>query len=326
MRLFRPAAARSRRERTAGLRAAGALVLVLGLLGAGPAAAQTYAVVKTAEGIPPFEEAVQGLKGAAGGTAIEESLDADPSRWAKVQEKLAKKSPTIWVPVGPLALKQAAGVGAPVVFVMVATPEQSLPGGSASNVCGVTLRIGVDAQLREIRALLPNAKKLGVLYDPSNSTSVQEVKDAKAAGAGLGFSFVEGTMSDPGQLAARLGEVLAGGVDALWLIADRTVTPPRDQDAFKYVAATTAKAGVPVVGYADKLTEAGALFSLGQDYADIGAQAGEMVRRVAAGESPSAIGIQNARKVSLSVNTRVAGALGISLPAEALSRAAATFD
>jgi putative ABC transport system substrate-binding protein len=120
--------------------------------------------------------------------------------------------------------------------------------------------------------------------------------------------------------------VLGGGVDALWLIADRTVTPPRDQDAFKYVATTTAKAGVPVVGYADKLTEAGALFSLGQDYADIGAQAGEMVKRVAAGEAPSAIGIQNARKVSLSVNTRVAGALGISLPADALARAAATFD
>jgi ABC-type uncharacterized transport system substrate-binding protein len=301
-----------------------ALALLLGL--ASSAAAQTYAIVKTTDDLPPFEAAIEGLKGSAGGNAVVESLSADAGRWAKVRDKLAKKSPSIWVPVGPLALKQAASVDAPVVFVMVATPERSLPGGAADNVCGVTLRLAIDVQLKEVRNLLPNAKKLGVLYDPSNAVSAREIKQAQAAAGGLGFTIVPAQVTDAGQLASKLDEVLAAGIDALWLIADRTVTPPRNQDAFKYVAETTAKAGVPVVGYANKLTQNGALFSLGPDYEDIGAQAGEMVRRVAGGAEPSELGIENARKVSLSVNTRVASALGIILPAEALKRAAAKFD
>lgn len=316
---------RSLWERTAGVRSAAAAALLAWGLAAG-ADAQTYAIVKTTDDIPPFEEAIDGLKATAGGTALIDSLSADAERWGKVRDKLAKKSPSVWVPVGPLALKQVAEVDAPVVFVMVATPERSLPAGKADNVCGVTLRLSIDVQLREIRKLLPDAKTLGMLYDPSNGVSAREVKEAEAAAGGLGFSIVKGEMTDAAELAGKLDEVLGGGIDALWLIADRTVTPPRNQDAFKYLAETTAKSGVPVVGYADKLTQNGALFSLGPDYADIGAQAGEMVKRVAAGAAPAEIGIQNARKVSLSVNTRVASALGISLPAQALSRAAATFD
>ena len=309
--------------RKPGLRA-GLLLLWLGL--ASSAAAQTYAIVKTTDDIPPFDAAIAGLKETAGGSAVIGSLGADPGRWEKVRDKLAKKSPTIWVPVGPLALKQAAGLDAPIVFTMVATPERSLPGGSADNVCGVTMRLSIDVQLREIRSLLPKAKKLGVLYDPSNAVSARAVKQAESAAGALGFTLVKGEMTDAGQLSRELDEVLGGGIDALWLIADRTVMPPRSQDAFKYVAETTAKAGVPVVAYAQKLTQAGALFSLGPDYADIGAQAGEMLKKVAGGAKPSELGIENARTVSLSVNTRVASALGISLPAEALERAAMKFD
>jgi putative ABC transport system substrate-binding protein len=306
-----------------------ALLALAGLaaaLPAAPGAAQTYAIVRTTEGIPPFEDAIASLKRTAGGDAVEESLEADEGRWPKVREKLSKKSPTIWVPVGPLALKAVAEVDAPVVFVMVATPEQSLPGGSAPNVAGVSLRLAVDVQLKEVTKLLPQAKRLGVLFDPTNPVSVREVEQGRVVASRMGLSLVERTMSEPGRLAASLEQLLAADIDVLWLIADRTVTPPRNQDAFKYIAVTTAKAGVPVVGYADKLTQGGALFSVGPDFSDIGAQAGEMVKRVAAGTPPSDIGIENARKVSLSVNTRVAGALGITLPAEALSRATSTFD
>ena len=89
---------------------------------------------------------------------------------------------------------------------------------------------------------------------------------------------------------------------------------------------TAAKEGVPVIAYADKLTQAGALFSLGPDFEDIGAQAGDIVNQIRAGSPPSTIGIQSARKAALTINKRVATALGIDIPADAYKRAAATYD
>ena len=80
-------------------------------------------------------------------------------------------------------------------------------------------------------------------------------------------------------------------------------------------------AGIPFVGYAEKHTQSGALFSASPDYEDIGAQAGELVNRILGGERPSALGILPARTALLSINRNVARTLGISLSAEVEQRA-----
>ena len=216
---------------------------------------------------------------------------------------------------------EAERMGDPAALLTVAThPEKALPAG-APNVAGVTISLGVDVQLAKIKAVLPSAKKLGMLHDPGQKAAAREVEAAMAAAPGMGIELAVVRMTSSRELGSALQRVLDQGVDALWLIADRTVTPPRNDDAFKYIVETCLKGGVPVIGYAGKLTQRGALFSLGPDFADIGAQAGEMVEQVAAGVDPASLGIQSARKVALSVNKRVASTLGIRLAGDPVAGA-----
>ena len=284
--------------------------------------AGALAVVKTTDGIGPFDEAIRAMVKVADGEVLVESLRADADRWEAVNRKLEKRPPSALVAVGPLALRVAARAGRPepIVFMMVATPEDSVP-ETSRRVCGVTLRLPVALQIAEIRRILPGAASLGVLYDPSNPSSVRELEEARTAVLEHGFTIEAVPMAAAGELGDALRTVLARGVDALWLIADRTVTPRGDRQAFKFIAETSTKAGVPVVSYAAKHAQAGALFSLGPDYADVGTQAGELVNLVTRGRAPGDIGVRTARKARLSLNMKVARILGITFPAESVGRA-----
>lgn len=297
--------------------------IVLGLLMIGGAArAQAVAVVRTADGIPIFEQAIDRLKKDLDDVQVD-SLDADPDRWRKVHDRLSRKTPAVWVPVGPLALSVAVAEGSarPIVFMMVPAPDEaSLAGGS---VAGVTLRVDSAVQLREIRTLLPDARRLGIVHDPAQSGA--EVAAARRAAAGAGVTLEVVAIDDTSELGGALQELLAKQIDAVWLVPDRTVTPPRQPEVIEFLTSTAAKAGVPVVGYAEKLTQRGALFSLAPDYAEVGTQASEMIQRVLAGESPASVGIQDARATALSVNLKVAGTLGIELPDDVEQRAASVF-
>jgi putative ABC transport system substrate-binding protein len=186
------------------------------------------------------------------------------------------------------------------------------------------MRLGIDVQLKELKALLPAVKRLGVLYDPANSAN--DVKEADKVAGALGMQLVTATMADVRELGGALKNLLEQKIDALWLLADPTVTPPGNSEAFEYVAANTLQAGVPVVGYAEKLTQGGALLSIGPDYGDIGKQAGEMVKAILTGSSPDQVGIQNARKAALTINKKVAATLGVELPADAQARAVQVFQ
>lgn len=288
------------------------------------ARADGVAVVKTADGVPEFDMALDALRRTVSAPLHVESLAADRERWPRVREKLTRREPVVWVALGRLALHllMAEPPPEPVVFLMVATPRQILPEG-ATGVAGVTVRPRPDDQLRELSTLLPSVRRLGVLFDPSHSAP--EVTALQEAARARGLTVETAQMSDPTELGGSLRSLLSRQVDVLFLVPDRTVTPPGNREAFEFIAGATIRAGLPVIGYASKLTENGALLSLGPDYADIGAQAGEIVTRVLAGENADDIGIQSARTVQLTLNMKVASTLGISLPDGTRERAAQVF-
>ncbi|MEM7246786.1 MAG: ABC transporter substrate-binding protein [Acidobacteriota bacterium] len=298
----------------------GLLALLVSLPSA-PGWAEGVGVVKTAE-ISIFDRAVKAFEKELGGSVHEASLDSDRGRWPKVSEQLKKKEVDVWVPLGPLALEMTsqANTEQPVVFMMVFNPAKSLP-ASSKNVAGVTMRVSVDVQLEEIRRLLPDRKKVGVIHDPTIATSAADVARAREIAPGLGLEVLVKSIGDSTELGSALNGLLADGIDVLWLVVDRTVTPPRDSRPFEFITETTGKAGVPIVGYAPRLAKAGALLALGPDYDDIGAQAAEIVTQVQAGTAPADIGVQNARKFALSVNQKVAKTLGITLAKKDLADA-----
>jgi putative ABC transport system substrate-binding protein len=70
---------------------------------------------------------------------------------------------------------------------------------------------------------------------------------------------------------------------------------------------------VPVVAFAGKYVDEGALASLDIDGFDMGKQGGEMANRILDGIRPADIPNTEARKAVLKVNRKVAQKLGINL-------------
>ena len=84
-----------------------------------------------------------------------------------------------------------------------------------------------------------------------------------------------------------------------------------DAVSIKYLLKYSATEGVPLIGYSAGFTRSGALLSLAGDDRDMGHQAAELAKRVAAGEEPPRV--QPPRHILTFFNLRVAERLRIAI-------------
>jgi putative ABC transport system substrate-binding protein len=172
------------------------------------------------------------------------------------------------------------------------------------------------AQLRMLREALPQAKRVGLLYNPAQSKALAERYSEVAAQAGLTVSRAE--VADA-RAVATLARALMGRVDVLWLLPDSTVVT---SETFPFLLQRSFEVKVPLVGFSESLCRAGALLALEVSPTELGQHAAKAAQRLLAGASTAATaGEPNLG--SLCLNARAASLLGLRLP-EAL-RARATL-
>lgn len=173
---------------------------------------------------------------------------------------------------------------------------------------GVSLVIPAADTLDALQRAAPRAKRIGIIYDPSNSQrSVKEMTDAaRAAGMQVVARPVRSASEVP-----RAAEELRGKIDALYAPVDGTVYSPQSA---KYVLLFAVRNAIPVAGFSSNLVAAGALLALYPDYTDIGRQAGYIALRVLLGEAPGRIPVAAPRKSLLALNLNVARTLGLTIP------------
>ena len=114
----------------------------------------------------------------------------------------------------------------PVVFSAVSDPvsaglakEDKTPEG---NITGTADTLPVEAQLKMIREVLPDATKIGILYTTSEANSLSTIETYKELADDYGFEIVESginTLADVDMAAADL----AAKVDCISNLTDNTV-------------------------------------------------------------------------------------------------------
>jgi putative ABC transport system substrate-binding protein len=82
---------------------------------------------------------------------------------------------------------------------------------------------------------------------------------------------------------------------------------------------------IPLVGLSSSWVKAGALYALEWDYADLGAQAGEMALGILRGARPSAIPTAPPRKTFYTLNLKTAEQMKIQFSDEQKARARAIY-
>lgn len=209
--------------------------------------------------------------------------------------------------------------GIPVIFNAVSDPVQAKLAVSETEamdgITGVSDKLPVEAQLALIREMLPDAKKIGILYTTSEANSVSTIADYKAKVADYGFELVEVGISNASEIP-QAADVLVSQVDCVTNMTDNTVVANLPVLIEKATAA-----GIPVFGSEEEQVGNGCVASAGIDYIELGKKAGVIAARVLRGEDISSIPFETMTESKITINPDAAAAINVEIPQSITDRA-----
>ena len=225
----------------------------------------------------------------------------------------------IATPMAQACYNAAAGA-IPTIFTAVTDPVAagfaSADGTAAGEVTGTSDALPIKAQLETIRAMLPDAKKIGILYTTSEVNSISAIEIYKSLAGDYGFEIVESGISTTADIPLAL-DALLGKVDCLTNLTDNTVV-----SALALVLDKANAAGKPVFGSEIEQVKLGCVAAEGLDYIALGRQTGLMAAKVLKGEAKaSEIPYEIITEPGLYVNTEALAKFGIVLSDELKARA-----
>lgn len=287
-------------------------LLLLPLLGAplaasGAAAAGTGVVILTDGRVAQYREALEAAQEALREAAVIDLGAADAA--ARVQ----KAAVILAIGQRAVQLAMASAPSVPVVTCMVL-------GGAVTGsrtLTGLRLEVSPDVQLGAFRRVHAGLKRLGVIYQPK--VSGDYVAEAERAAGGLGISLVTRPVADARAVRSALPE-LAASIDALWLLPDPQLITP---EMMNFLLVFTLERKLPLLGFFDSLTRAGALASVAPDYRAIGQRAAKLASELAARPAESRVPVPPmiGSPGTLSINLKTARQLGIEVPADVVAAA-----
>jgi putative tryptophan/tyrosine transport system substrate-binding protein len=278
-------------------------------------------------GRAPFEANLaafqQGLK--EGGYVVGQNV-AIEYRWAEgkidllpelAADLVRRKVNVIAAAGGPasnLAAKNATTT-IPVVFATRADPVKMglvtnvrRPGGNVTGITFFSEELGAKA-LSLLRDLVPGAKTVGLMVNPSNPETPRRAADAVAAARTLGLTMEVVHAGTPPDIDKAFGLLSERRVGALLLGADAFYGGRIQQ-----IVSLAARHKMPAMYYRREFAEAGGLASYGASVIDAWRQAGVYVARVLKGEKPGDLPVMQAAKFEFVLNLKTARALGIDVP------------
>jgi len=250
-----------------------------------------------------------------------QNAQGDVTNAQTIARKFADEKVDIIFAIATPAAQAAANVTKeiPILITAVTDPvsaglAQSLekPGG---NVTGTTDMNPVADQIKLVKELVPNAEKVGILYNAGEINSQIQVDIAKETAKELGITIVEATVSNSSEVN-QAAQSLVGRVDAIYVPTDNTIV-----SAIGAVIKVANDNKIPVIGSESGQVEAGAIATKGIDYKDLGKQTGRVAVEVINGKKPQDIPIKGSENISLIINQKAADAIGLTIPKELLDKA-----
>jgi putative tryptophan/tyrosine transport system substrate-binding protein len=262
--------------------------------------------------IKPYNDALQGCRSVC--KAKTQKLISSGLSEAEIVRKVRKARPDLIIAIGQDALVKASSIrDVPVVYIMVLNPESLIQ--ENVNITGVCLNIEPEKQLAQLRMILPHAKTIGLLFDPSRSGIF--IGKAYNAASLMGINLLTKAVYSSREAIASI-EDLKGKVDALWLIPDITVVNPA---TIELLLLSAIENRIPVFTFSEKILGKGALLSMEVDAVEAGRQAGEIVKRVLAGGNMKNLEKEYARASILTINPIIAKKLGINISDNTIKQA-----
>ena len=223
--------------------------------------------------------------------------------------QLKRNGTKVVIALGRQGVKIASGLDREIAVVVGGV--LSVPEAESRNLTGISLTPDPALLFSFLKKLLPNVKKVTVIYDPQNNGWL--LKLAQAAATAQGLDLVAHVAPDLATAAHLYEAVFAAAdsrLDAIWLPHD--VTTVDEATILPLVLKESWSRGIPVFSSSFLHVKKGVLFALYPNNLELGRDLANSALGVLAGE-PRKRGMSPLRRVYTAVNLRTAGHIGLNI-------------
>jgi putative ABC transport system substrate-binding protein len=205
--------------------------------------------------------------------------------------------------------------GDPVRSGLVASLNR--PGGNVTAVGLFTFSLGTK-RFELLRELIPNAKVIAVLANPSDPDpeAATDLKEVEIAARAVGQQLSVLNASSEHDFEPAFATISQQGAGALLVMADPFFNSRRAQ-----LIALAARHAIPAIYEWREFAAAGGLMSYGSSLPEAYRQMGIYAGKILKGANPADLPVFQAVKIELVINFKTAKTLGLTFPITLLGRA-----
>jgi len=253
------------------------------------------------------------------------SAEGEMGRLPELTKELVAVAPDVIFAVGtpPVMALKSSGTSIPVVFAGVADDPvrsglvKSFP-HPGTNFTGM-LNVGLDIaakRMQLLKEMVPSIRRAGVLRQAGNVASVAIVDEILRSAPAVGIEVVPFDFRRAEDLPEAVEQVERRGAQALILTADAILVANR-----RTIIDLARQKRLPTMySYPFEAIEGG-LISYGPDIESNYRDAATYVDKILRGEKAADLPVQQPTRLSLVINLKTAGAVGIKVPPMLLARA-----
>lgn len=210
----------------------------------------------------------------------------------------------------------------PIVFSLVADPvggglieSLSRPGGNVTGFIVWDLSIG-GKWIQLLQEIAPDLRRIGIMYNPDSTPYAPPLITSAKDAATRNVAVVECLVRNEKEIEGAASLLASEPHGGLLIIPEPFTNAHRDQ-----IIATSARFKLPTINPVFGAANRGALISYTFAFDVMMRQPVTYIDRILRGESPRSLPVQAPTKYVLSINLKVANALGLNVPSTLLALA-----
>src|SRR5262245_57152055 len=190
------------------------------------------------------------------------------------------------------------------------------PGGNVTGLTNLSVELG-GKRLELLKEAVPKLARVAVLYDPTVSPSVIQVKEIlPVAARALGLTLRSWEVRDAGGFEKVFAALSKERRDGLYVLGGPLMYANQKQ-----TIGFALKSRLPSVYNRREAVDAGGVMSYGVDLSDSYRHAAYFVDRLLKGAKPADLPVEQPTKFEFVINFKTAKQIGLTIPPDVLARA-----
>jgi putative tryptophan/tyrosine transport system substrate-binding protein len=244
-------------------------------------------------------------------------VEGRTERFAEIAAEFVRLNVNVIVTSGTpavMALQQATTV-IPIVFATAGDPVSTglvaslaRPGGNTTGLATIGDELA-GKRLELLREVVPGLGRLALMGNVTNSFSVLEMTQLRAAASALGLEVATFEIRQARDIAKAF-EGLRGSADALYVCTDAAVIHTNRIQ----INISALNERLPTMHGSRTYIEGGGLMSYGPSFPEMFRRSADFVDKILRGAKPGDIPVEQPTKFDLVINLKTAKALGLDVP------------